>query len=73
MPPDVRRERTIRTVSHTLESDLAQRLREFAFDTRVSESAVIEFALDAFFRSGDGQELASSLVAAGYGLRRRTG
>ncbi|MBV8600009.1 MAG: hypothetical protein JO359_00445 [Candidatus Eremiobacteraeota bacterium] len=61
----------IATVSHTLDVKLAERLREFAFRQRVSESAVIEHALKGFFDDGTDAELGSVLRKAGATLRRR--
>ena len=61
----------IATVSHTLDVKLAERLREFAFRQRVSESAVIEHALRTFFEDGDDAELGQTLRKAGATLRRR--
>ena len=61
----------IATVSHTLDVRLAERLREFAFRQRVSESAVIEHALRTFFDGGSDVELGSELRDAGASLRRR--
>ncbi len=66
----VESKRKIRTVSHTLDADLAYRLRLFAFETRVSESAVVEHALGGFFSSASEEVLAGLLRDAGYGLRR---
>lgn len=61
----------IQTVSHTLETEVAERLRLFAFKQRVSESAVLEFALLQFFSAGEDRELGTQLRAAGASLRRR--
>jgi hypothetical protein len=61
----------IQTVSHTLETGVAERLRLFAFKQRISESAVLEFALLQFFSAGDDPELGAQLRAAGASLRRR--
>jgi hypothetical protein len=61
----------IATVSHTLDLKLAERLREFAFRQRVSESAVIEHALRTFFEDGSDAELGLVLRKAGATLRRR--
>jgi len=69
--PAVRAALRISTVSHTLEVRLAERLREFAFRQRVSESAVIEHALRTFFDGGSDAELGGELRRAGAGLRRR--
>lgn len=61
----------IATVSHTLDVKLAERLREFAFRQRVSESAVIEHALRGFFDDGTDADLGTTLRKAGATLRRR--
>jgi hypothetical protein len=61
----------IATVSHTLDLRLAERLREFAFRQRISESAVIEHALRSFFDGGSDTELGAQLRRAGASLRRR--
>jgi hypothetical protein len=61
----------ISTVSHTLETTVAERLRHFAFHERVSESAVIEYALREFFRTGDDAALGHRLREAGAALRRK--
>ena len=63
--------RTIATVSHTLDAAVADRLRNFAFHERVSESAVIEFALRAFFEKGSDAQLGRQLRDAGASLRRK--
>jgi len=65
------RKSSIATVSHTLDSEVADRLRHFAFRERISESAVIEFALRALFESGDETALGRRLREAGAALRRR--
>ena len=60
------------TVSHTLNSEVAERLRHFAFRERISESAVIEFALRAFFEGGNDAKLGAQLRERGAGLRRKS-
>jgi len=65
------RKASIATVSHTLDSTIAERLRHFAFRERISESAVIEFALRSLFESGEEAELGLRLREAGAALRRR--
>jgi hypothetical protein len=70
-PVAPRRPLRISTVSHTLDADIAERLRHFAFRERISESAVIEFALRTFFGSGNDQSLGSRLRDAGAALRRK--
>ncbi len=63
---------SVAKVSHTLNNSLAERLREFAFFQRVSESAVIEFSLQQFFDTGDDDEaLGERLRRNGAGRRRR--
>ena len=63
---------TVAKVSHTLELSLAERLREFAFRERISESAVIEFALHRFFLSAREAALGLMLREHGAGKRRKT-
>lgn len=63
---------TVAKVSHTLEVTLSERLREFAFRERISESAVIEYALLRFFLSGRDTALGTSLRTGGAGKRRKT-
>ncbi len=67
----VGRKSSIATVSHTLDSNVAERLRHFAFRERISESAVIEFALRSLFETDDEAELGRRLREAGAALRRR--
>ncbi len=63
----------IATVSHTLHVEIAERLRHFAFRERISESAVIEFALRELFEGGeDDEKLGARLREAGAALRRKT-
>jgi len=73
LPDAGQRRSTIAKVSHTLSLDLAQHLEEFAFFERVSESAVIEYSLNAFFAlSKDDRELGDMLRREGAGRRRKT-
>jgi len=58
-------------VSHTLTSDVAERLRTFAFYERFSESAVIEYALVRLFASADDSALGTALRRTGAGRRRK--
>ena len=62
---------SIRTVSHTLEGHLAERLRFVAYRERVSESAVIEFALRGLLSDDDDSDLGSRMRSAGATLRRK--
>ncbi|GAC1308183.1 MAG: hypothetical protein NVSMB19_21300 [Vulcanimicrobiaceae bacterium] len=63
----------VRTICHTLPAELAERLRVFAFDHRVSESAILEYAFVTLLQSGaDEARLAAAMRDAGYGLRRKT-
>jgi len=66
------RHSTVSKVSHTLTVALAERLEEFAFFQRISESAVIEHSLNAFFaKSTDDTELGDLLRNGGAGRRRK--
>jgi hypothetical protein len=73
-PAAVAERKTLRisTVSHTLDTDVAERLRYFAFHQRVSESAVIEFALRQFFEAADDASLGRRLRDSGAALRRKS-
>ena len=52
---------------------MADRLEEFAFFARVSESSVIEHSLRSFFESsGDDGYLGDLLRSHGAGRRRKT-
>lgn len=62
---------TVAKVSHTLSVSLADRLEEFAFRQRVSESAVIEYALNTFFSTANDDVLGEKLRDSGAGRRRR--
>ena len=67
------RKSTVAKVSHTLSVALAQRLEEFAFFQRISESAVIEHSLNDFFaQSSDDATLGETLRRGGAGRRRKT-
>jgi hypothetical protein len=61
----------IATVSHTLDAEVAERLRHFAFRERISESAVIEYALRELFAQGDNEMLGTRLRESGAALRRK--
>ncbi len=66
------RRSTVAKVSHTLSLALAERLEEFAFFQRVSESAVIEHSLSSFFeQSSDDAYLGEILRRGGAGRRRK--
>ncbi len=66
------RKSSVSKVSHTLSVALAERLEEFAFFQRVSESAVIEHSLAAFFaQSDDDAVLGELLRREGAGRRRK--
>lgn len=63
---------SVAKVSHTLSIALAERLEEFAFFQKISESAVIEHSLQAFFHiSKDDVELGDLLRRNGAGRRRK--
>ncbi|GAC1568054.1 MAG: hypothetical protein NVS2B3_09600 [Vulcanimicrobiaceae bacterium] len=66
------RRSVVAKVSHTLTVSLAERLEEFAFFQRISESAVIEHSLNAFFgQSTDDDVLGDALRESGAGRRRK--
>lgn len=72
VPASVRKS-MVAKVSHTLTVSLAERLEEFAFFQRISESAVIEHSLNAFFaQSSDDAELGDLLRRDGAGRRRKS-
>jgi len=67
------RKSSVAKVSHTLSLALAERLERFAFFQRVSESAVIEHALNDFFgKSEDDAALGDLLRREGAGRRRKS-
>ncbi len=67
------RRSTVAKVSHTLSIALAERLEEFAFFQRISESAVIEHCLQRFFReNADDTERGEILRSEGAGRRRKS-
>lgn len=71
--PAAARKSTVAKVSHTLSISLAERLEEFAFFQRISESAVIEYALTSFFaQGGDDAALGDILRRDGAGRRRKS-
>ncbi len=67
------RKSTVAKVSHTLSVSLAERLEQFAFFQRISESAVIEHSLEQFFeQGGDDEALGDLLRRKGAGRRRKS-
>jgi len=67
------RRSSVAKVSHTLSVALAERLEEFAFFQRISESAVIEHSLLSFFKqSDDDGVLGDTLRRDGAGRRRKS-
>ena len=71
-PAPARRRLKLSTVSHTLDRATAERLRHFAFRERISESAVIEYALRELFVERDDARLGRRLRELGAGLRRKS-
>lgn len=63
----------IAKVSHTMPHELADRLRRVAFFQRVSESAIIEVALERLLLDcgNDEKTIGDEVRAAGHGMRRR--
>jgi hypothetical protein len=70
---DASRRSTVSKVSHTLSVALAERLEEFAFFQRVSESAVIEHSLASFFAQSDDDTVLGDLLRREGAGRRRKG
>lgn len=70
--PAPARQSSVAKVSHTLSIALAEKLEEFAFFQRISESAVIEHSLLTFFaQSSDDKALGDLLRRNGAGRRRK--
>ena len=65
------RQSSVAKVSHTLSVALAERLEEFAFFQRISESAVIEQSLFNFFAQSDDDAALGDLLRQNGARRRR--
>lgn len=65
------RQSSVAKVSHTLSVALAERLEEFAFFQRISESAVIEQALFNFFAQSDDDAALGDILRQNGARRRR--
>ena len=59
------------TLSHTMDVRFAEQLRLLAFEQRVSESAILEYAFAQLLRTSSHDDIAQALRKAGYGLRRK--
>jgi hypothetical protein len=70
LAPARRKKMDLRTVSHTLKPAVAETLRTLAFNERVSESAIVEFALERLFE-GPPERIGQDLKAWGATARRR--
>lgn len=62
----------VRTVSHTMDATLAEELRNLAFEFRLSESAILEYAFATLLESANPTQIVTRMRALGYGLRRKT-
>lgn len=60
-----------RKLSVNVSTKIADRLRNLAFDQRLSESSIVEIALSMFFARGDDALLGVLLRQLGASLRRR--
>jgi hypothetical protein len=69
-PPARRKKMDLRTVSHTLTPSIAETLRTIAFTERISESAIVEYALEKLFEHSR-ERVARDLKAWGATARRR--
>ena len=58
-------------LSVNVSGEIGTRLREVAFQQRLSESSIVEVALGLLFRRSDGQSLGSVLRQHGATLRRK--
>lgn len=58
-------------LSHSLNASMASRIRDLAYETRTSESAIVECALWLFFKNDEQVSLAAYLHEAGIAPRRR--
>jgi hypothetical protein len=58
-------------LSVNVSGDIGTRLREVAFEQRLSESSIVEVALGLLFRRSDGPSLGSVLRQHGATLRRK--
>lgn len=65
------RQSSVAKVSHTLSIALAERLEEFAFFQRISESAVIEQSLFNFFAQSDDDATLGDILRQNGARRRR--
>ena len=65
------RQSSVAKVSHTLSIALAERLEEFAFFQRISESAVIEQSLFNFFAQSDDDAALGDILRQNGARRRR--
>ncbi len=70
LAPPRRKKMDLRTVSHTLKPAIAETLRTLAFNERVSESAIVEYALERLFESHP-ERIGQDLKAWGATARRR--
>ena len=58
-------------LSVNVSEEVGSRLRQIAFEQRLSESSIVEIALGLLFRRSDGQALGTLLRQHGATLRRR--
>jgi hypothetical protein len=58
-------------LSINVSSEIGQRLRRLGFEQRLSESSIVEVALQLLFQQGNDADLGSLLRENGASLRRR--
>jgi hypothetical protein len=58
-------------LSVNVPADLGERLRNLAFEQRLSESSIVQVALATFFSEGDNPHLGAVLRKHGATLRRK--
>lgn len=61
----------ISTVSHTLSESKKEKLRNVAFHSKVSESAIIEVALDHYFGNFSQKDIIKKVQGENLSLRRK--
>jgi predicted transcriptional regulator len=71
--PVPRKEPNTMKLSINVAHEIGHRLRRLAFDRRVSESSIVEVALQALYADRDDHALAHVLREGGASLRRKRG
>ncbi len=64
------RKERIKKISVSLDTDLARRIRQIAYQHEISKSAIVEVAVRRLFGAQNDDAIASILVRGGARLRR---